>query len=281
MIRIISDSSTLYSIEEGKKKDIDIIPMIVSINDHSYKENEEIDTESVLKMISEGHMPITSQPSVGEVIDMYNKYPNDEIINISMGDGLSGTYNTANVAKNMVSHSDKITVIDSKTLCAPHRYMVETAASMALQGKSKDDIVRTIEDMTSCSFLIPMDIGYLARGGRISHAAGVLGKMIKIVPVMTLAEDKKKLCRFTITKTFNSAINKICNELKSHDAGEGWKVYIVHALEFDLAKTAQDIIKDKLPHIETEVRILGPAMTSHGGPGCVAIQAVKLVDFTN
>ena len=74
MVRIISDSSTLYSIEEGRKNGIDIVPLSVTIDGNTYKENEEIDSEKFVQIIKKGNLPVSSQPAVGEVIELYNKY---------------------------------------------------------------------------------------------------------------------------------------------------------------------------------------------------------------
>ena len=60
MIRIISDSSTLYSVEEGIKNNIDIVPLTVTIDGNTYKENEEINSEEFIEIINKGNMPISS-----------------------------------------------------------------------------------------------------------------------------------------------------------------------------------------------------------------------------
>ena len=107
MIRILSDSSTLYSIEEGKERGVDILPLSVTIDNVTYKENEEITTEefiNIINIINKGHFPTTSQPAIGDVVSIYEKYPDDEIINITMADGLSGTYSTACSAKAIVEN---------------------------------------------------------------------------------------------------------------------------------------------------------------------------------
>ena len=182
MIKIVSDSSTLYSIEGAKNNNIDIAPLSVTINNVTYKENEEIDTETFIDIINEGHVPISSQPAIGEVINIYNKYPEDDIINISMADGFSGTYNSACMAKGLAENPDKIDVINSKTLCGPHRYIVDVAVKLAEMDKSKDEILKEINDLieTSQSYLIPNDFDYLVRGGRLSSLAGNIGSCNKI-----------------------------------------------------------------------------------------------------
>ena len=168
MIKIVADSSTLYSREEAKQNDLDIRPLSVTINNKSYKELEELTTEGLVEMINEGYFPSSSQPSIGDVVEMYEKYPNEEIINISLADGLSGTYQSACMAKSMVDHEENITVINSKTLCGPHRYLVDVAVKLVEAGKTKSEVVREIESVieTSSSCLIPKCFDYLVGGGR-------------------------------------------------------------------------------------------------------------------
>lgn len=278
MIRIISDSSTLYSIEEGKKNKIDIAPLSVTINGETYRENEDITTEEFIKIINEGHFPISSQPSVGEVVNLYEKYPDDEIINISMADGLSGTYNSACMAKNMCEHSDNIEVINSRTLCMPHRYLAECAVKMAEMGKSKDEIVKEINNLieTSKSYLIPKDFDYLVRGGRLSPLVGRIAGMINLIPVVTLSEDSTRLDKFTTSRTLKKAISKICDALIEAGIDGDHNIYITHACaDEEIIEVVKKIISEKIENADIEVNILGPVFTTQGGPGCIAIQTIK------
>lgn len=278
MIRIISDSSTLYSIEEGKKNKIDIAPLSVTINGETYRENEDITTEQFIKIINEGHFPISSQPSVGEVVNLYEKYPDDEIINISMADGLSGTYNSACMAKNMCDHSDHIEVINSRTLCMPHRYLVECAVNMVDIGMSRDVIVNEINKLinTSKSYLIPKDFDYLVRGGRLSPLVGRIAGMINLVPVVTLSEDSTRLDKFATTRTLRKAIGKICDALIEAGVNNNHKIYITHACaEEETIESIKKTISEKISNADIEVNILGPVFTTQGGPGCIAIQTIK------
>ena len=71
MIRILSDSSKLYSVKEGQANSVDIAPLVVTINDKAYMENEEINSKEFLKLINEGHIPKSSQPPIGYVLDKY------------------------------------------------------------------------------------------------------------------------------------------------------------------------------------------------------------------
>lgn len=277
MIRIVSDSSTLYSIEGAKKNNIDIAPLSVTINNVTYKEYEEIDTEEFIDIINEGHVPISSQPAIGEVVDIYNKYKDDEIINIAMGDGLSGTYSSACTAKDLAENPERIEVINSKTLCGPHRYIVDVAVKLVEMDKAKEEIVKEINEMieTSLSYLIPNDFDYLVRGGRLSSLVGRISSAIKLVPVVTLSEDRTRLVKFTTKRSFSKAIEKICGDLISNGVDSNYKIYISHACKEELADKAKNIILDNINNADIEIKKLGPVFTTQGGPGCIAIQTIR------
>lgn len=277
MVRILSDSSTLLSIEEAHKKNIEVTPLSITINGKTYKEHEEISTEKLVEIINEGHMPMSSQPAIGEVINAYNKYENDEIINITMADGLSGTYNSACMAKNMEENGDRIEVVNSKTLCGPQRYLALTAASLADEGKSKNEILDILNDLinNSISFLIPKDFDYLVRGGRLSKTAGKIGGLMKIVPVMQLEEDGKSLKKYTVCRTFNKAISSVCDNFVSNGVDKNYKIYVTHACNEEFAENAKNIIINSIDGADVEIMELSPVFTTHGGPGCIAIQTIK------
>lgn len=277
MIKIISDSSTLYSVEEAKQNNLDITPLSVTINNKSYKELVDIQTEEFVEIINQGHLPVSSQPSIGEVVEVYNKYPENEIINITLADGLSGTYNSACTAKEMVDHGGSITVINSRTLCGPQRYLVDVAVKLAEANKTKDEIISEIEALipTSKSFLIPQDFDFLVRGGRVSPLVGKIGGLMKIVPIMVLSEDSTRLDKFSTKRTFKKAIQEICDALQAFGVNEQYKIYITHACNEELAETAKEIIAKQIENADIEKALLTPAFTTHGGPDCVAIQVIK------
>lgn len=277
MIRIISDSSTMYSIAQGKANNIEIAPLSVTINNKTYKEYEEIYTEEFIDLINQGHIPLSSQPAIGEVVEMYNQYPNDEIINISMAEGLSGTYNSACTAKTMALKPENIEVVNSRTLCGPHRYMVDVAVKLAEMDKSKEEILKVVNDLieSSKSFLIPNDFEYLVRGGRLSPLVGRIGSAIKLVPVMGVTEDGQRLEKFTTKRTFSKAIEKISEAFVKYGVDNTYKIYVCHACKEELANAARDIIMKVIKGADIDVMKLGPVFTTQGGPGCISVQMIK------
>lgn len=277
MIRVVSDSSTLYSTLEGKEIGIDISQLSVTINNETYKEFEHITSKEFVDMINEGYLPMSSQPAIGDVLEIYNSYPDDEIINISMAGGLSGTYNSACMAAQMLDNPERVSVIDSRTLCGPQRYIVNIVLELVKMNKTRFEIVDIVNEMieTSKSFLIPHDFDYLVRGGRLSHLVGAVGKVMKLVPIMTLSEDFKKLSKYATKRTFSKGIDTICNAFIENGVNENYKIYISHGCNEELASNAKKIIMKNIPNVEIEVFELSPVFITQGGPDCIAIQMIK------
>lgn len=276
MVRIVADTSTMYSTEQARAAGFDVAPLAVTIAGKTYKELDEIQLDEFVGIIGQGHMPTSSQPALGDVIAMYENCGEDEVLNISMADGLSGTYSTAVAATHNVEN-DKIEVVNSGTLCGPHRYMVEAAAKMAKAGASlkqiKDKVHALME--TDISFLIPSDFDYLRRGGRLSPLVSLVGKTIKLAPVLTQSKDGRQLVMSTVSRSFKLAIKHIAKELKAWGVEKGWRIYVVHAAASGLAEAAKAQLKEIFEHVTFELLPLTPVFTTQGGPGCVAIQAVK------
>ena len=281
MIRIITDSSTLYSVKQGEALGIDVSMLSVTINNKTYREFEEIATDDFIDLINQGHVPTSSQPSIGEVLELYNKYPQDDILNITIADGLSGTYQTALSAAGMARDPQRITVFNSRTLCGPHRYLVQKAVELVKGGMGVKTIVTELEKLvsTSKSFLIPQDFDFLRRGGRLSSIVARIGKLIKMAPVMTLTEDCRQLTRFSIQRSFRRAVQTIVEELQRLGVDHACQISISHSLAEDLLETARELVSRAFPSAEIMTYLLSPAFTVQGGPRCVAIQTIHKHEY--
>ena len=233
--------------------------------------------EDFYARIKAGQHPTSSQPPIGDVVEIYEKYPEDEIINISMADGLSGTYQSAYMAKGMVENSDRITVINSKTLCGPHRYMVEKAQKMKEAGHKAKEIVAWLMAATEKheSFLIPQDFAFLRRGGRLTPMAAALGSVLKLKPVMTQTPDGKRLDKFAIKRTMNSAIKAVVEHMKEKGVGKDHLIYISHADALKDALYAKKMIEEAIEGAVIKILELSPVFVTQGGPQCVAIQYIE------
>ena len=278
MIRLISDSSTLYSIEEGKALPCDITPLCVTINGKTYREFEEIDAETFLGLIKAGYIPSSSQRSMGELIELFEKYPDDEILVISMADGLSGTYQTAEAARQHTEHPERIHVVNSQTLCGPHRYLVDLAARLIRDGRQIEDILETLQNKiaTSLSFLLPQDFSYLKRGGRCTPMAAAMGGLLKLQPIMIQAEEGRRLEKFGVGRSFDAAVKSVLGKLDEHVRNARVQISVSHAFSKEQAEKVLTRVKERFPEAECVLYDLSCAFITQGGPRCIAIQSIEL-----
>ncbi len=273
MVQIITDSSTLHTVEEAKKLGFESLPLCVSIGDMEGRDLQ-VDMKEFYGRIAKGQIPKSSQPPIGEVIDMYEKYKDCEIINIAMADGLSGTYQSACGAREMAENKENIHVFNSRTLCGPHRHMVEGAQKLKEEGKSVTEILAWLEKIAdNCeSFLIPQDFGFLRRGGRLTPMAATFGSILKIKPVMTQVEEGRRLDKLCVARTMNVAIKNLIAHFKERGVNENYIIYISHAEALDDANRAKAMFAEAFKGVEIKMLDLGAAFVTQGGPKCVAIQ---------
>ncbi len=276
MVRIISDTSTMYTPEEGKALGIDIVPLSVAIAGRSYLDLVEIQTPEFIDLINQGNVPTSSQPSVADVLDLYQKYTEEPILNITMADGLSGTYSSACGIARTADHPENITVLNSKTLCGPQRYMVELAAKMANAGAALEEILTELQMRidNTYSYLLPNDFDYLRRGGRLHPLVAGVGKLLHLVPVMTQTDDGKQLISLAKKRSIPKGIQAVIDDLKGKAIDAKYKFYVSHAQAPAYAQQAKEMLEQAFGAIDLEVFDLTPAFTTQGGPKCFAIQVV-------
>ena len=276
MVRIIADTSTLYSTNQAREAGFAVSALSVTIAGKSYREFDEISAEEFVDIIRQGHMPSSSQPAIGEVEALYNEFAGEEILNVAMAHGLSGTYTSACAAAELCDHPERIHVINTRTLCGPHRYLVEQAVLWAKAGENVHTIQEKLNTLmdTVRSFLVPADFDYLRRGGRLSPLVSYVGKAAGLTPIMTQTDNGERLTAAGIRRGFPHAVKQIVRELEKAGVGRGWRVYISHAGARDRAELALKELKAAIPDAVYEIWPLSPAFITQGGLGCMAVQYI-------
>lgn len=275
-MRIVTDTASLFSPEEGKQVGILVVPTCVIHGNEVYKDYEEIQVENLLDMIADGATPTTSQPAIGDLLDAFEG-TTEETLGLFIGDGLSGGYQSAIGAKNSIDENEHIHIMDTKTLAGAEGHLVKKAIDLRTQGLSveeiKTELRKSIE--TSVSFVLPADFEFLKRSGRLTPIAAKISSMIKIVPVMTLTEDRKKITLFTIKRSWKKATEAIVDEMKKLGVDEDYVIYVCHGGDVKAAEGVLSQLKESFFNVTTKMMCLSPSMLTHGGPGCVLVQVIK------
>ena len=275
-MKIITDTAALYSPQEGKELGIEIIPACTLVDGQVYRDYEDISAEEILKLINQGKNPTSSQPAIGDVMDIFEGAQED-ILCLVIGDGLSGTYQSAMGARNCMEQKERIHIIDTKTLAGAQRYLVEKAIKLKKEGMSIEKIVSKVSSSveTSASFVIPVDFNFLKRSGRLTPIAAAITSVIKLVPVLTQTEDMKRINPFVIKRSHSKAVDSVIKHFKGMGVNQEYFVSICHAGVRNVAEDVEKQIRDYFPETTIEIFQLSPALIAHGGPGSITIQAIR------
>lgn len=280
MIHIVTDSSSLYSAKEAENEGFTCLPLHVVVDSHSYRDFEDIDAETFTEITKGAKKISTSQPSIGEKIAVYNELladSEDVILDISMADGLSGTYQSALMAKDNCDDPSRVTVYNSQTLCGPHQMMVQKALKMANEKKSIPEIIEKLEEMKEkeASSVCITEIKALVQSGRLPDAAGKIGSLLKLMPLAVKNETGDKLSVYGTARTMKKMFEMQDKFLREKGFDESWTVFVTHGNNPTAARKAKDYFESRYPGISVVVQNLNAMFMVHGGPGCVAIQAMK------
>ena len=274
-MKIIADTAALISPAEGDDLGITVIPVCVAIDGRTYQDYTEINTAQFLELVKQGGIPSSSQPAVGDILDIFDS-TDEELLFLTVGDGLSGAYQTAMGAKNLAKDPERIHIMDSQTLGGPLHYLAKKATALKEQGLSieqlKEQLQRCIE--SSVSFVIPEDFEFLKRSGRLTALTAKVGGALKLLPILTQTKDKKRISPVGIKRSWKAAVELIMQKLSALNVGANHLISVCHAGTPQKAEQILMQIKEQFSSSETEVLELSPALATHGGPGCIVIQAI-------
>ena len=275
-MKIITDTAALIPPAEGAAQGVAVIPVCVSIHDRMYQDYVQITGEEFLKFVAEGGIPTSSQPAIGDMLEVLES-SDEEMLMLTIGDGLSGAYQTAMSARSMTQNPDRVHVLNSKTLAGPLRYLVKKAVALKEQGLNvrqiKDALVEGIE--SSVSFVIPEDFDFLKRSGRLTAFTAKVGGALKLLPVLTQTKDKTRITPVGIRRGWNSAVEMILQKLQAMGVDKDYLISVSHAGTPEKAEQILRQIQARFTHSEMELLELSPALMTHGGPGCIVIQAIR------
>ena len=208
----------------------------------------------------------TSQPSTGDFLKLFSDIPaEDPIIVLCICSTISGTYNGALLAARQ-SGRKNITAINTRTTAIGMIHLLEDGLDMIEKGLSYEEIVKALEEASMRTGLtVALDtIDYLKRGGRIGKAAGLIGSILKIKPVIYLNENNEvdALGKVRTTKKANALM---IDYLKKQEPLK--RLGIVHIENEAGAKVLYDKAKEMYPDMDITLTTATPVLTAYLGPG--------------
>lgn len=273
MIRILVDSSSDYTMEEIKEQEFSFVPLNILISGKSYRDVVDLIPDDFYKLlISSKDFPKTSQPSPQDFAEIFEdvKAKGDEIICILLSSALSGTCQSAHLAKDMVDY-DGIHIIDSLAATAMIKFMGNHAAKLVKEGLSAQEIVQKIEAMKGkIKVVAGLDtLEYLCKGGRLSKASATIGELANLKPIITVTEEGKVS---VISKCLgkNKALNFILKYLENSERDMSFPLYTLYSYGTENTEKLEERLTKEGISYDERVQ-LGSTIGAHIGPGAFAI----------
>jgi DegV family protein with EDD domain len=232
--------------------------------------------------IAAGAMPTTSQVNVNQFIAFFEPFLKEgkDILHISLSSGLSGSYNSAVLARGQLLQKypkRKILITDSLGASSGYGLLVDSAVERMESGASLEEVHAWVEKnkLTIHHWFFSTDLSHYKRGGRISAASAVVGSLLNICPLMNMDNLGHLIPREKI-RGKKQVIRTIVEKMEQHSQGGldySGKCFISNSACYDDARAVADLIEEKFPHLNGKVMInsIGTVIGSHTGPGTVAL----------
>ncbi|GIN64087.1 hypothetical protein J27TS8_40800 [Robertmurraya siralis] len=274
---VVTDSTAYIPKELREQLNIHMIPLSVNFGNETYKEEIEIQTDDFYEEVKTKELPTTSQPAIGEFVTLFEQLAKDydTVISIHLSSGISGTFQGAVSAGEMVEGID-VHAFDSEISCMVQGFYVIEAAEMAKAGKSYKEILARLEEMKQSirAYFMVDDLSHLQRGGRLSSAQAIIGSLLQVKPLLHF--ENKLIVPFEKIRTRKRAMKRMV-ELLEEDAKSGaeYKAVIIHAKREDEANEWKAELEAKLPNVEFFLSYFGPVIGTHLGEGSMGLGWVK------
>ena len=282
-VAIVTDSNSGITQKRGEELGIYVLPMPFFIDGELYLEDITLSQEQFYEKLGADSEISTSQPSPGDVMDLWDKrlVDYDEIVCIPMSSGLSSTCETAlSLAQD---YDEKVQVVNNQRISVTQEQSVYDAIKLREEGKSAAEIRQVLEkEKMQASIYITVDtLKYLKKGGRITPAAAAIGTVLNLKPVLQIQGEK--LDAFAKVRGWKAAKKTMLNAIEKDltDRFADVKDQMVLGMAYTCSKEEADEwkkeIQTRFPEYELVEGSLSLSIACHIGPGAMAVTCMKRV----
>ena len=272
-VKIVTDSTVDIDRALLDELNVEVVPLSITIDGTSYLDRVDISATEFMKKMSESKdLPKSSQPAVGDFVEVYNRLGADgsKIISIHMTGGMSGTVGSAESAAK-ISESD-VTVVDSRFISFALSFQVMEAAKMAKEGKSVEEIIARLDVIRANTelFIVVDTLDNLVKGGRIGRGKALIGSLLNIKPIASLEDGV--YTPVTKVRSHTQLVKFLTKRFVEDTSGKVIKgIGIAQADASKLANTLKDSLINASGYSDVNIVDTTPVIATHTGPGAIAL----------
>lgn len=273
MIRFLVDTSSDYLPEEMKEKNVEFVPLQLSVGERNYLDGVDLSREEFYRILTERkEFPKTSQPAVAAFEEIFQevKRKGDDMICILIASVLSGTFQSALMAREMTGY-DRIYLIDSMSATYALKILTDHGCKMREEGKSAGEIVEALNALKRrihIEFIVDT-LEYLYRGGRLSRTAAAVGTLANIKPVLTLDGSGAVVVEEKCLG-LSRAGRAIVHKLRRVRPDAEFPLYTLFSYGTENTENLEKMLRQEGIPVTDRLQI-GAAIGSHIGPGAAGL----------
>ena len=277
-VAIVTDSTSDLPAAERDRLGIAMVPLNVHFGDEVFRDQIDITTDQFMTRLGQSpKLPTTSQPAAGLFEETFRRLApeHDAIVAVLISAKLSGTVQSATIARDVVSDVVPVEVVDSTTASMGLGLQVLHAAELAAEGLDAGAIAdRLRAEVGAYQVVFFVDtLEYLQRGGRIGKAAALIGGLLNLKPILRI--DEGQVVPFERTRTRARAIEGVIDFVRGVPRVD--RLSVIHSSTPDQAESLADRLAAAvgLPRNDVLIAQMSPVIGTHVGPGAMGVAVAE------
>ena len=278
-VQIITDSTSDLTEQEQRELNVHMLHMRVIFEDGVYTDGVDITKEQFYEKQAQAKiLPKTTQVNPQEYCDAFEPLleNGDEVVAIIMSSRLSGTFQSAQIAKDMAKGGERLHLVDSLNVTIGEGLLVREAVRMRDAGATGAQIAAALEELKHRVRFVAFigTLKYLKMGGRISTSTAVLGTMLGISPVVAIVDGEVKSVGQVRGK--QKILSYTLDFFREYPVDSRHCVVFGHSRCLETMEPYRDKCVQALGIRDYAWDELGAVIGTHSGPGCYGVAYIGL-----
>ncbi|WP_352400546.1 DegV family protein [Anaerotignum sp.] len=273
MVQIITDSTCDLSRERLEEIGVVCVPLTVHFGDQTFIDGENMTSEEFYHHLRNSHeIPTTAQPTPHSFEQAFQQAlaKGDDVVCILIGSKLSGTVQSANIAKASLER-DNIWIVDTHNVCSALGLLVEIAAKRAKEGATAEELFQEMSDLSGRAkvYAAIETLKYVKKGGRLSGSAAIVGTMLNLHPIISTEDGL--VINVAKAKGKKRMFSKMKELVMADNVDENYPIMFCQAEADDNITKLKECFAEEFDISNCLNGFIGPVVGTYAGPGAVAV----------